>query len=193
MAWKRNDALSFYLLLDKDCVWLIKMFGMRPKSKPKKRGKGFFSGTSGSVNTVDKRVVMLCEDIPSEGSSSDSSRGSNRREPLGKEGHSMSSSRGPTRQYSIQEIHCLRLCPISGKNSTHSTLCIIDQYESVLTKYCNLHYKDDWRIVEFLNLVHVCEPEMHICMMEVETWTSVFSYCRGVAGVFLHLWALNSL
>lgn len=140
---KRMIFLSFYLLLDKDRVWLIKMFCMRPKSKPKKRGNGFLSGTSGSVNTVDKRVVMLCEDIPSEGSSSHSSRGSNRREPLGEEGHSMSSSCGPTRQYSIQEIHCLRLCPISGKNSTHSTLCIIDQYESVLTKYCNLHYKDD--------------------------------------------------
>lgn len=161
LAWKKDDVLSFYLLLDKDCVWLIKMFGMRPNSKPKKRGNGFLHGTSGSVNTVDKRVVMLCEDIPSEGFSSGSSRGSNRREPLGKEGHSMSSSHGPTRQYSTQEIHCLRLCPFSGKNSTHSTLCIIDQYESVSTKYCNLHYKDDWCIVEFLDVLHVCEPEMH--------------------------------
>lgn len=32
---------------------------------------------SGSVTDVDDRVVMVCEDIPSEGSSTDSGRGSN--------------------------------------------------------------------------------------------------------------------
>lgn len=154
-SYKVNH-FSFYLLLDKELLALFKMLGVRLKSKPKKRSRGFIGGTSGSVSDVDRRVVMFCEDIPSVGSSWDSGRDSGRdshssgahssNDELGhawrshsfhgREGQSMSSSSRPTKQYSVREIRHVEPSPIYGQNAGPSTLCIRDQYESALLLLC---------------------------------------------------------
>lgn len=153
LTWSyKVNHLSFYLLLDKELLALFKMLGVRRKSKPKKRSRGFIGGTSGSVSDVDRRVVMFCEDIPSVGSSWDSGRGSHSsgarssNDELdhawrshsfhGRDGQSMSSSSRPTKQYSVREIRHVESSPIYGQNAGPSTLCIRDQYESALLLLC---------------------------------------------------------
>lgn len=129
------------------------MLGLRKKSKVKKKSLGFVGGMSGSVNDVDDRVVMLCEEIPSEETSWDSGRGSHSsgarsssdelshgwRSRTG-EGQSMSSSPRPAKQYSVREIRHVESSPVYGQNSVHSSQRIRDLYESALTvalcSYC---------------------------------------------------------
>ncbi len=150
------------------------MLGGRKKSKPKKRSLGFIGGTSGSVSDVDNRVVMLCEDIPSEGSSFDSGRGSHSsgtrsssdelghgwrsRSFHGRDGQSMSSSSRPTKQYSVREIRHVEASPVYGQNAACSTLRVRELYESV--------------------------PTVALC-------THVFAYCISesvLQGYALHIW-----
>lgn len=114
---------------------MLKMLSVRNKAKKKKKGSlGFISGVSGSNSDLDNRVVMLCEDIPSEGSSWDSGRGSNSsgarssseelghgwrsRSFHGREGQSVSSSSRPTKQYSVREIR--QASPVYGQNGGRS-------------------------------------------------------------------------
>lgn len=108
----------------------FKMSGVRLKSKSKKRN----FVTLGSAGTSDSRVVMFCEDIPSERSSTDSGWGS--RSSGGpsnvhrKERESMTRPIQPTTTFSSQKIHHIR-APFSGHDVGHSTLCIRDQYGSL--------------------------------------------------------------
>lgn len=101
------------------------MFGVRLKSKSKKRN--FI--TSGSVDNADSRVVMFCEDIPSERSSTDSGSGAPSNVHR-KEGQGMTRSTRPTKMVSSQKIHHMK-SPLPGHNVGHSTLCIRDQYGSL--------------------------------------------------------------
>lgn len=93
-----------------------KMFGGRLKSKSKKRRSG----------STDRRVVMFCEDIPSERSSSDSGWGSQSSgvPPIihRKEGQRSSQ---PAKTFSSQKIHHMS-STFSGHNVGPSTLCIRD-------------------------------------------------------------------
>ena len=133
-----------------------KKLGVRTKSKKKKGSLGFTGGASGSVSNLNNRVVMLCDDIPSEGSSWDSGQGSHysgvcsSSEELahrwssrcfpGREARSTSSSARPTKQYPVQEIHHLESSPLYGQNAGRSTLCIRELYDTaatvVLCTYC---------------------------------------------------------
>lgn len=107
------------------------MFGMKKKkSKLKKRSISFLGSISGSVSDVDDRVVMLCEDIPSEGSSWDSGRGSHSSGTRsssdelghgwrshsfhGREGQNSNSSSRLGKQYSVREIRHVEPSPVSG-------------------------------------------------------------------------------
>lgn len=105
----------------------FKMFGVRLKSKSKKRN----FATLGSAGTADSRVVMFCEDIPSERSSTDSGWGSRSSAAPSnvprKERESVTRPIQPTTTFSTQKIHHMR-APFSGHNVGHSTLCIRDQY-----------------------------------------------------------------
>lgn len=74
VRWQKF-LLFFFLQLDKEHLAHFEMFGVRLKSKPRKQSRGFVGGRSGPVSKVDDHVVMLCEDVPSEGSSMDSGRG----------------------------------------------------------------------------------------------------------------------
>lgn len=130
----------------------FKMLGAQRKSKTKKRSRGLTGVTLGSMRNVDKRVVMLCEDIPSEGSSWDSGHGSHRsgahssRDGLGQawrskslhgtERESVNSSARPTKQYSVREIRHVESSPIYGQTVDPSAFSIRDQYESVLLLLC---------------------------------------------------------
>lgn len=112
--------LSFDLPLGR-----FKMFGVRMKSKSK---KGNFI-TSGSA---DSRVVMFCEDIPSERSTDSGWVSQSFGIPSNvhrKEGQNMSRSRRPTKTLSCQKIHHMQ-STFSGHNVGTSTLCLRDQYES---------------------------------------------------------------
>lgn len=142
------------------------MLSLRKKSKKKKGSLGFISGRSGSASNVENRVVMLCEDIPSEGSSWDSglsSQSSGARSGArsssnelghgwrslsfhGREGQKTSSR--PTKQYSVRETRHVEDSPVSGRNAGRSTLCIRQAYEAFLVniffllskcqnQYCN--------------------------------------------------------
>lgn len=108
----------------------FKMFGVRLKSKSKKRN----FVTLGSAGTAGSRVVMFCEDIPSERSSTDSGWGSRSSAAPSnvhrKERESMAGPIQPTTMSSSQKIHRMR-APFSGHNVGHSTLCIRDQYGSL--------------------------------------------------------------
>lgn len=108
----------------------FKMFGVRLKSKSKKRN--FI--TLGSAGTAESRVVMFCEDIPSERSSTDSGWGSRSSGAPSnvhrKKRESMTRPIQPTTTFSTQKIHHMR-APFSGHNVGHSTLCIRDQYGSL--------------------------------------------------------------
>lgn len=131
------------------------MLNIRKKSKKKKKGSlGFIGGTSRSVSNADQdRVVMFCEDIPSEGSSWDSGRSSQSsgarssgdepshgwrsRSYHGREGQSTSSSSRPTKQYSVREIYHVEASPVNGQSAGRSTLRIRELYEAVaLCTYC---------------------------------------------------------
>lgn len=105
------------------CYWvdLMTMFGTRMKSKSKKRN--FIS--SGSA---DSRVVMFCEDIPSE-RSTDSGWVCQSSNVHRKVGQNMSRSSQPTKTFSCQKIHHMQ-STLSGHNVGPSTLCLRDQYES---------------------------------------------------------------
>lgn len=119
------------------------MLSIRKKSKHKKRSLGFVGGVA------DDRVVMLCEDIPSEESSWDSGRGSHSswaRSSSDELGHgrrslsfhgrverSMSSSSRPTKQYSVREIRHVEPSHVYGQNGGRSTLCVRELYESART------------------------------------------------------------
>lgn len=131
------------------------MLGIRKKSKKKKRSLGFIGGLSGSNSDVDDRVVMVCEDIPSEGSSWDSGHGSHSsgarsssdevgpgwrsRSFHGREGQSTSSSSRPARQYSVREIRHVEACPVYGQSAGRAVR-IREMYESAppvaLCTYC---------------------------------------------------------
>lgn len=129
--------------MDKDLLADFKMLNLRKKSKQKKGSVGF---TGGSVSDMEDRVVMLCEDIPSEGSSWDSGWGSQSsgarsnsdelghgwrsRSFHGREAQTMSSTPRPMKQYSVREISHVKSSPVYGQNEGHSTLCIRELYES---------------------------------------------------------------
>lgn len=133
LAWM-NDTLR------------LKMLSVRKKSKLKKQRLGFTGVTSESVSDEDNRVIMICEDIPSEGSSRDSGRGSQssgarsssnelghgRRSHTfhGREGQSMSSYSKPTKQYSVREIRHGESSLGFGQNGSHSTPRVRELYES---------------------------------------------------------------
>ncbi len=125
------------------------MLGVRKKSKQKKRSLGFIGGKSGSVSDVDDRVIMLCEDIPSEGSSWDSGQGSHssgarssgdelgrgwssRSFPKG-EGQSTSSSSRPTKQYYVRAVRHVESSPAYGQDVGCSTSHTTELYESLPT------------------------------------------------------------
>lgn len=132
------------------------MLSVRKKSKKKKGSLGFIRNLSESVSDVDNRVVMLCEDIPSEGSSWDSGRGSNSsgarssseelghgwrsRSFHGRGGQSMSSPPTPIKQYSVREIRHAVSSPVYRYNGDHSTLTMRDLYVSAYTLFC-LHVR----------------------------------------------------
>lgn len=119
------------------------MLGIRKKSKKKKGSISFSGAFSGSNSDVDDRVIMLCEDIPSEASSWDSGRGSHSsgaRSSGDELGHgwrsrsfhgreAQSSSARPMKQYSVREIRHVEAFPGYGQNAGHS-LCIREAYES---------------------------------------------------------------
>lgn len=124
----------------------FKMLSIKKKSKPRKRSLGFSRGGSGSISDLDNRVVMLCEDIPSETSSSgDSGRGSQSSGTRssgdelghglksqsfhGRETRTMSSSMRPVRQYSVREVRQVESPPVYVQNASGSTLCIRELYE----------------------------------------------------------------
>lgn len=123
------------------------MLGLRKKSKKKKGSLSFLGRASRSVSDVADRVVMVCEDIPSEGSSRDSGRGSQSsgarssgdelghhggrsRSFHGREGQRVSSSSRPTKQYSVREIRHVEASPVYVQNAGHSTLLIREMYEA---------------------------------------------------------------
>ncbi|KAK1896012.1 Plectin [Dissostichus eleginoides] len=107
------------------------MLSLRKKSKKKKGSLGFIGGRSGSASNVENRVVMLCEDIPSEGSSWDSglgSQSSGARSSSDKLGHGWKSlsfhgregqktSSRPTKQYSVRETRHVEDSPVYGRNA----------------------------------------------------------------------------
>ena len=130
------------------------MLSLKKKSKQKKGSLGFVRGAAGSVSNVDDRVVMLCEDIPSELSSWDSGRGSHSsgarssseelghgwksRSFHGREAQSMSSVPRPTKQYSVREVRHVEASPVYGQNTGHSALRIRELYESAYSVFA--HY-----------------------------------------------------
>lgn len=123
------------------------MLSFRKKSKLKKKKSLSLSGSmSGSVSGVDNRVIMMCEDIPSEETSWDSGQGSHSSgarsstDELGREwrfrreeGYSMTSSPKPGKQCSISDVCQVQSSPLYRQNSTHSTISIRDLYESFPT------------------------------------------------------------
>lgn len=125
------------------------MLSLKKKSKHRKGSSGFFRGVSGSVGDKDDtRVVMLCDDIPSEESSWDSGRGShssgarsgseerNQRrrsqsfQEKGRMAPSLSRSSRPTKQYSVRDVrHVDPATTVYGQIAGHSTLRIRKPYE----------------------------------------------------------------
>lgn len=144
------------------------MLSVRRKSKHKKRSLGFIGGVSGSAGAADDRVVMLCEDIPSEESSWDSGRGSHSswtrsssdelghgrksRSFHGREGPSMASSSRPTRQYSVREIRHVESSPVYGQTGGRSTLRLRELYESAHTCLLNIIVSTAGICIGHLNL-----------------------------------------
>lgn len=122
------------------------MLSGKKKCKHKKRSIGFIGGVLGPASDADNRVVMLCDDIPSEGSSWDSGQGSNSsgarsssdelghgrrsRRFHGRDGQSMNSSSRPTKQYSVREIRHEESSPVYGQSAGFSTPRIREPYES---------------------------------------------------------------
>lgn len=118
------------------------MLGGQLKSKPKKRSRGFIGGALEQARHANDRVVMLCEDVPSEGSTRDSGRGSNgsrtrsSSDELGhtqmtyvfqrREGQSISMSSGPTKQSSVRDFRHVGPPPLNRPDADQSTLCIRD-------------------------------------------------------------------
>lgn len=129
------------------------MLSLRKKSKQKKGSVGFAGGVSGSVSGMEDRVVMLCEDIPSEGSSWDSGWGSRSsgarsssdevghgwrsRSFHGREAQATSSTPASMRQYSVREVRHVKTSPVPGQGN--STLCIRELYESASKCPCCIY------------------------------------------------------
>lgn len=138
-------------LVDNQLLAHFKMLGAQRKSKTKKRSRGFTGVTLGSVRDARNRVVMFCEDIPSEGSSWDSGHGSHRSGARstsdglgqtwrshsldGRERESVNSSSRPTMQYYVREIRH-ESSPIYGQTVDPSAFSIRDQYDSALLLLC---------------------------------------------------------
>lgn len=101
---------------------ILEMFGARMKSKSKKRR----FVTSGSA---DSRVVMFCEDIPSERSPRSGwvSQSSGVPSNVHRE-EEQNMSRRPTTTFSSQKIHHLH--SLFPGHVGPATLCLRDQYES---------------------------------------------------------------
>ena len=129
------------------------MLSLRKKSTKKKGSLGF---SGGSNSDVGDRVVMFCDDIPSEGSSWDSgwgsqssgAQGSSSDEPghswrsrsfHGREGQSPSSSSRPTKQYSVGEIRHLEAPSVYAQNGGRSVR-ITELYE--VAPPCFVHILD---------------------------------------------------
>lgn len=115
------------------------MLSLKKKSKSRKRSLG--SSSSGN-----DRVVMECEDIPSEASSWDSGRGSNSsgtrssgdETGQGWKSHSfhgttkapgMSSTHRPVKQYSVRDVRLVSSTPIYAQYLDRSTLQVKELYE----------------------------------------------------------------
>lgn len=118
------------------------MLGGQLKSKPKKRSRGLIGGTLQQARRTNGRVLMLCEDVPSEGSTRDSGQSSNgsrtrsSSDELGhaqmsyvfhrREGQNISISSGPTKQSSVRHIQHVGPPPFNRQDAGHSALCIRD-------------------------------------------------------------------
>lgn len=161
-----SKAQPFYSPLDKAGFKML----VRKKPKHKKKSLGFIGGLSGSARNVDDRVVMLCDDIPSEGSSRDSGQGSHSSETRsssddlghgwksrsfhGREGQSISRSSRPTKQYSVREIRHVESSPVYGQNGGRSTLRVTELYESAHMCFLNIIVNSALHCtVEFVDLV----------------------------------------
>lgn len=131
------------MLLNKDPPADVDMLSIRKKSKQKKRSLGFTGSGLGSLSDVDDRVVMVCDDIPSEGSSWDSGRGSNSSgarssgDELGHgwrshsfHGRQSQSPQRPTKQFSVREIRHVESSPVYGQDAVSFTQRTRELYES---------------------------------------------------------------
>lgn len=186
------SALSFYCPLGKDRPADLKMLSSKKKTKQRKSSLGFARGALGSVSDVENRVVMLCEDIPSEGSSWDSGRGSHSsgarssgdelghgwrsRSFHGRETQSMSSFPKPTKQYSVREIRHVDSSPAYGQNAGRSTLRIREMYEN--TRFYSW-YHNDWNPFGFEDLKDAfktskswqyCDHEVEAVRLTMQVW-----------------------
>lgn len=117
--------------------------------KHKKQNGSSSSSVTGSISDVEDRVVMLCEDIQSEGSSWDSGRGSQSpgarsiaeshsgdQEPGQEWSRMVSQARQPLRQRPVKEVRYLDSAspPSPGDHYTvRSTLHVKELYGSKLT------------------------------------------------------------
>lgn len=127
------------------------MFSLKKKPKQRKRSLSLISRRSGSVSHEDNRVVMLCDDIPSEESSLDSGRGSHSsgarssgdemshgwrsHSVHGREQHNMSRPPRPTKQSSVREVRCVESTPVSPRHANRPTVRIIEMYETASTVF----------------------------------------------------------
>lgn len=135
-------------MLQKNNLADVIMLSARSKSKQRKGSLGFIRGLSGSVSDVDNRVVMFCEDIPSEGSSWDSGRGSHSSgalssiEELGhgrrsRSFHGREDQSGPTRPMKHHSVREVRhgASSVYGRYPGQSTPRIRELYEIKLTAF----------------------------------------------------------
>lgn len=96
------------------------MLGRQKKSKWRKRSLGL--GGAGSPGHVEDRVVMVCDDIPSEESSWDSGRGSHGSgirsgaDEVG-QGWRSRSFNGPPRSARNYPVHRVQSKPVHGTTS----------------------------------------------------------------------------
>lgn len=146
----------------------FQMLSMRKNSKKKK------GSASRSLSDSADRVVMVCEDVPSEGSSGDSGRGSTSSGALAggdklchgcssrsfQEKRERSSSR-PANQNSARGIRRTEASPARGPTGGRSTLCIRELYEPAAS---------------------VARCTLGICKLSIRLST---------AGIYVHLKRLN--
>lgn len=108
------------------------MLSLKKKNKSRKRSLGF------SRSSINDKVVMLCESIPSEASSWDSGRGSNSsgtRSSGDEMGHGwkshsfhgttrppgISSSSRPVKQYSVRDVRLVGSRPVHALHLERAT------------------------------------------------------------------------